>query len=360
MEFLEAPKPIFTKASFEQLSSITLKENSSESILNFGLFEDSIYFELYELKNENYKYIGIYNLNALKNINFWFNQFSSIEKVVKIFKSLMNSKKIKISEGKNNSRNIFFSNPIEEEDIIYIELNKKEKSEKETIKDLSKLVNDLTEKNFVLENKIDKLEKLFKEKISSMEQQINEIKINMQNKNSELGEETIDSLIISEKEDIKLLKNWISNDKNLELKLIYRATRDGDTEKDFHKKCDNIYPTISILKTPKGYIFGGYTTILFNNPNNRDIDLKDESAFVFSLNRKKKFVTQDKKVSICLRPGYLIVFGNGSNSIQIENNALKSEGHWSNPSGSYGSNLNLTENKNFSIQEFEIFQVIYI
>ena len=360
MESLEAPKPILIKSSFEQQNSVVIKQNSSEYSLNFGKYEDSIYFELYEIKNGKYKYINIFNFSMLKNINCWFNQFSSLEKVIKAIKSLMDSNKLKISEEKNNSKNIYFSNPFDEEDIINIELKKNEKSEKEIIKYLVNAVNDLKEKNAYLENKINNLEKIFQEKITRMEQQIIKLNNNSQKINFKLDENSMDSLIISNPEDIKLLKNWVSQNSNITFKLIYRATRDGDTEEDFHKMCDNKSPSISILITPNGYIFGGYTTLLFNNPANESLDLRDEEAFVFSLNRRKKFETQDKNVSICKRPGYLIVFGNGKNSIQIEKNALKCTSHWSNPEGSYGSNLGLTENRNFSIKEFEVFQVLYI
>ena len=41
--------------------------------------------------------------------------------------------------------------------------------------------------------------------------------------------------------------------------LVYRATRDGDSSKIFHSKCDFIGPNITLIKTKKGYIFGGFT-----------------------------------------------------------------------------------------------------
>lgn len=88
--------------------------------------------------------------------------------------------------------------------------------------------------------------------------------------------------------------------------------------------------------------------------------LKDEKAFVFSLNKKEKFFSKDGNNSIYIDPDFLIIFGNGSNSIQIKNKALKVNDHWSNPKGSYGINLNLTENKNFSIVEMELFHVKFI
>ena len=36
---------------------------------------------------------------------------------------------------------------------------------------------------------------------------------------------------------------------NSKLKLIYRATTDGQIGKDFHSKFDNVFPTIIFFKT---------------------------------------------------------------------------------------------------------------
>ena len=165
-----------------------------------------------------------------------------------------------------------------------------------------------------------------------------------------------DSLIITNESDVVLINSWIAPNKNISYNLIYRASRDGDTENDFHRNCDNIAPTLVLGITPKRYIFGGYTTVNWNYCSGKY--LPDSEAFVFSINQKRKFHSNDKIHSVQSISGYCTIFGNGSNSLQIENNILTSNNHWSNPNGSYGSNLNLTEDKNFSIKEFEIFQVI--
>ena len=98
-----------------------------------------------------------------------------------------------------------------------------------------------------------------------------------------------------------------------------------------------------------------YTTVIFDYDKCKDknIYLCDNEAFVFSLNQKKKFVPNDKNKVIDLHKGYCIIFGNGSNSLQIENKILTSNNHWSNPNGSYGNNLNLT------IIELEVFHINY-
>ena len=360
MESLEAPTPYKPNASFEKQCSIKIEQNNMTYILNSGIVGESVYFELYDIKNENYKYMNISSLNTLKKLNFWFNQFSSLEKLIKVIKNIMNSNKFKIREDKNDINVIYFSNPLDDEDIIYLELHKEEKSQKEIIKDLLNAIKELKEKNQYLENKIINIEKNFNDKISALENQINNINKKLENNDQSIKENSIDSLIISKIEDIKLLKGWISPNQKVTFELIYRASRDGDTTKDFHRMCDNKSPTICLLKTPGGYIFGGYTTILFNNPNKKEFILKDEKAFVFSLNKKEKFFSKDGNNSIYIHPDYLIIFGDGSNSIQIENNAFQANNHWSNPKGSYGINLNLTENKYFSIVEMEVFQVKFI
>jgi len=42
---------------------------------------------------------------------------------------------------------------------------------------------------------------------------------------------------------------------------IYVASKDGDRAQDFHEKCDGQGPTVVIIKTTTGKIFGGYTDV---------------------------------------------------------------------------------------------------
>ena len=52
------------------------------------------------------------------------------------------------------------------------------------------------------------------------------------------------------------LREWIGDYK---WKLIYRASEHGYTAKSFHKYCDDKEPTLMIIKSSKGWIFGKYT-----------------------------------------------------------------------------------------------------
>ena len=71
------------------------------------------------------------------------------------------------------------------------------------------------------------------------------------------------------------------NPKNKNLKLIYRATVDGQMGKDFHSKCDNVYPTITFFKTKSNKKFGGYT-----ESNWKINSYAVVNAYIFSINKK--------------------------------------------------------------------------
>ncbi len=65
-----------------------------------------------------------------------------------------------------------------------------------------------------------------------------------------------ESVINEEKYDAKL-REWAGNYK---WKLIYRASEHDYTAKSFHDYCDNQGPTLIMIKSDRGWIFGGYTT----------------------------------------------------------------------------------------------------
>ena len=50
-----------------------------------------------------------------------------------------------------------------------------------------------------------------------------------------------------------------------QLRLIYRATRDGFDASNFHAKCDNQLNTLTLIKKTKGCIFGGYTAVTWDS-----------------------------------------------------------------------------------------------
>jgi hypothetical protein len=66
--------------------------------------------------------------------------------------------------------------------------------------------------------------------------------------------------------------------------LKYRASRDGFSGKDFHKKCDGVWNTLTIIKTTNGNIFGAFAEEAWTN----NTDVKDPQAFIISLINEEK------------------------------------------------------------------------
>jgi len=91
------------------------------------------------------------------------------------------------------------------------------------------------------------------------------------------------------------------------LTLLYRGSRDTYKAARFHELCDNKGPTISMIKSKCGRIFGGYTSAPWTSLRGYK---KDEKAFLFSLTQKIKYKAKDQTNNkVGHTPEYLIVFG---------------------------------------------------
>ena len=77
-------------------------------------------------------------------------------------------------------------------------------------------------------------------------------------------------------------------------RLLYRATRDGFSAKDFHQKCDHFKNTLVVIKSTEGNVFGGFTSCPWNSISSISNSVggttygyvSDASAFIFSLVNK--------------------------------------------------------------------------
>ena len=65
-----------------------------------------------------------------------------------------------------------------------------------------------------------------------------------------------DTQIVDQQYD-SYLREWIGD---YDMKLLYRASEHGYTARSFHDYCDDKGPTLVIIKSSGGWIFGGYTT----------------------------------------------------------------------------------------------------
>ena len=78
---------------------------------------------------------------------------------------------------------------------------------------------------------------------------------------------TIDSKIISKEHEkreeyLKFLRDSLEYPKKVE--LLFRASEHNFSAAAFHKKCDNIPDTFSLIKTKFGKTIGGFTHYTWN------------------------------------------------------------------------------------------------
>ena len=95
-------------------------------------------------------------------------------------------------------------------------------------------------------------------------------------------------IIPNDNQKEKVIKKWINPNKKIKFELLFRKSRDGSICSDFHRCCDNKGPTLTLIKTSKNYIFGGYTPFSWKSQEGYS-PVQDKDTFIFSLNLMKKF-----------------------------------------------------------------------
>jgi hypothetical protein len=158
----------------------------------------------------------------------------------------------------------------------------------------------------------------------------------------------MDSLILTQNEELSL-KEML----NLkELKLVYRASRDGFAAYSFHSKCDGISNTVTIIKTTSNSVFGGFTSATWTSYGYWTYD---PNAFIFSLRRsgisnKERLNVTNPYYAIYGHYSYGPTFG-GGHDIYVSDYSNTNEYSSSNLGHSY----QLPENTTYGSEEAKIY-----
>jgi len=169
------------------------------------------------------------------------------------------------------------------------------------------------------------------------------------------GEVVEISDIIERENDLNLIKGKLGKS-NLNLALLYKATRDGDDAEIFHSKDDNIKNNITFIKTNKGVRFGGYSNQSWDGIN---VFKEDDSAFIFSLTKLKTYDVNIKESAIWCNSNYGPIFGGYQIDIfdrfmskDLSKTGMKGVGYDINED----FELNNGE-KNFTVDELEVYEI---
>ena len=175
----------------------------------------------------------------------------------------------------------------------------------------------------------------------------------------------LSSIIKDDIDSLNLINNWIEesiNKEEIKFELLFKMSENGTNSEDFNKHCDNKGPTLTLVKTTKNKIFGGFTPLNWNIEGKEIKDLNNQT-FIFSLNLKKKYNKLKKNdYDICCFKNYGPKFGNSDFRL---NENMKKGITYANKNCNFFSdnNLELTERKgesdNFETEELEVFKVIY-
>ena len=181
------------------------------------------------------------------------------------------------------------------------------------------------------------------------------------------GKSELESQIVTSLSDKNYISTWLEEvNRRSELKLLYRASRDGWSTNSFHSKCDNHQHTLTVVKTVEGYVFGGYSDQTWNCNGGWK---SSSSSFLFSLKchaglspTKMKVKSGQERHAVYAHSSHGPTFGDGHH-IRIGTSSKKG---YTNPNNTYeipseASNTFLTgrigSSQKFDIAEVEVFEV---
>ena len=168
--------------------------------------------------------------------------------------------------------------------------------------------------------------------------------------------------------ELNLLISWLGKDINpnaqsqihFSTKLLFSSEKEDDKASSFHKKCDNIAPTLTLIETKEGFRYGGFTTQFWESTE-QSIFKKDKNAFIFSLDTEKKYDVTDEEKSIQCSMYWGPYFGEGG-AICVPDNFLEEKNAFYQWPSSYDisekDELTFGQEHNINISKYEVFEII--
>ena len=370
MEMMQAPTP-FTELdnSFNIINTNDLKMKEiykfNEFTLTIGLIDDNILLDC-SANDNNFQILK--NYDSMIKIIPNFQLSKNINSIYNLLIQIFNSNRYEIQDDDKNKikiivklKDILGNDELYEIVLNKIELDNKTKFKKmeQKILTLENKVEELKNENIEIKKKVNELYELYNEN-KKLKEEIQKLK---DNKNKNFLSLYNESKIIKNENEIKFvieeIKKIISSID--ETKLLYRATRDGCSIEEFHSRCDSYQNTLMIVQTTKGFKFGGFTSVGWNDKKGANIH--DKNAFCFSINLNKIYNIKKPEHAMHLqshdcRPS----FGVDKYVFIIQQNFLTSTENYVEKMVDYKGESKALEinggDERFGISELEVFQFI--
>jgi len=147
-------------------------------------------------------------------------------------------------------------------------------------------------------------------------------------------------------------------------RLLYRASTHGFSADAFHRNCDSIAPTYTIVLGALGELCGGYSDVAWTRSQVAGKYAASERAFLFSLVNPQdapptRFPVVKKMFAICYHPDCGPIFGAGADLL-LSSNCHENTDSYSNLPHSYDRGdspvpITLMNNYNFTVLDYEVF-----
>ena len=270
--------------------------NSNKNIIYEIIFKAQTYSYL-EIKAKstndllNKSFSNKFTTEKIKE-NKYFSMCDDLKEICSELENRLKLKEINLKENDNNLV-ISISLPTIKIKEITFTLKEDKQNSEDKINSLTKIIVEL--KNEIKKLKEDKIE---------MKKEIDEIKLNHKKDINDLKEkieklikkdELNESKILKSEEEFSFIYSLFQNKRSFE--LLYQATRDGSYPKDFHEKCDNKGPTITLIQTDDNHKFGGFISKDREYGNSNEVSVKDKKAFIFSINKKAKYNIKGENIN---------------------------------------------------------------
>lgn len=376
---MEAPLPIKLEKPKEKIiSSFDLEFNN----INFkGMVveseEEKFKFIVRNINNKENSYEKKLSLLDLKKINKYFKMFDNSKELENDLVDICKNKNIQIIKKEEESLTLCIDVQTVQNNKVIITLNKIELNDQEKIKVLTFEINEIKKelknkdnKISILEKKIENLEK----KNIEFEKKIESIFLTLEKANnssdiiSNIKKNIVDnSNIFNDIEELNFILKEISNNQNISLKSLFNSKIDGDNINKLEESYLNKNNLLFAIKTKKNKRFGGFSSEMFVL---KDFKKHDYKAFLFNINKKEIYKVRndgnhntDYEYIIWKDNAndHSIRFGCGTD-LRILENFLSKENNYTSQSSSFiynGKTFALNDERNFSISNLEIFQIVF-
>ena len=343
---VDAPTPIPN----QKIHSINFQYDKKNYKLTLKYENNNLNITCLEINSiPSNKYEMKYSKEDLEKISRFFIIYDSIEDSLPELINQIEKKEIIINIT-SSSLQITFKIKILNFKDFTLELLKQKNDVETTIEFLCETVNYLKNENMELKKEINEL-KLKIQEINEIIKPIQEEKLRIE----KIQKQFLESKIISENHEKELILKWINPKSNIKFTLLFQSSRDGDRTSTFYNKVSNKSSILIIIKSNYGYRFGGYTTLNFQNTNGNY--KKDEKAFIFSIDKKKKYNNTQAQYAIYTQSSYF-AFG-GGHDFYINDQFKTNSNYCGFPCSYSGGEQNEFNggNSNFTVIECEAYHV---